>query len=138
MRGLLLYIRFSGVLLDCPSAQCWRRRPAAPVRRNPGSRRAGRPERDMVRLYTTRSAGHPSLFVSPSVTAQQAHHFPLDADPIRPEDPRFVGGIGGLERNRGAPFAQSLERRFLVVDQRDDNLARLRRVLFANDNGVVL
>ena len=99
MRALVLYIRSSGVLFDCPSAQCWRRRPAAPVRRNPGSRRAGRPERDMERLHIR---VRPATLLSSyhqSVTAQQAHHFALDADAIRPEDPRFVGRIGGLERN---------------------------------------
>ena len=37
MRGLLLYILFSGVLLDCPSAQCWRRRPAARSAATPGA-----------------------------------------------------------------------------------------------------
>src|SRR3984957_7280024 len=83
----------------------------------------------------------PFLFFSsfaPSVSAQQAHHFPLDPDPVRSEDPRFVGRIRSLQRNRGAPFAQSLERRFLLVDQRDDDLTRLGCVLFANDDSVVL
>src|SRR5271156_4244865 len=65
MLGLLLYIRASGVLFDCPSAQRWRRCPAAPVRRNPGSRRAGRPERDMERLHIRVRPATLLVFLSP-------------------------------------------------------------------------
>src|SRR5580704_8678057 len=138
MLGLLLYIRPSGVLFDCPSAQCWRRRPAAPVRRNPGA--AGPAGLNATWSASTYAFGRPPFSCScrPSISTQQAHHFSLHADAIRPEDPRFVGWICSLERNRRAPLAQSLERRFLLVDQRDDNLARLRCVLLANDDGVVL
>ena len=88
---------------------------------SPGIVGLGRLERDLERLHTTRSAGLPFLrFAVRSVSPHQAHHFPLHADAIRPEDPRFVGRIGGLQRNRGAPLAQSFERRFLLVDQRDE------------------
>src|SRR3984957_7421301 len=88
----------------------------------------------------TYAFGPPPLSCScrQSVPTQHGHQFFFPADPIPPEDPRFVGWICSLERNRRAPLAQSLERRFLLVDQRDDNLARLRCVLLANDDGVVL
>src|SRR5258708_1529708 len=131
MRGLLLYRGLSRVSFDCPPAQlggdAQRPRSAA----TPGA--VGLAGQNAGWSASTRRVRPASLSLARSVSAHQAHHFPLNADAIRPEDPRFIGRIGGLQRNRGAPFAQSLERRLLFVDQRDDDIARLSRVLLADD-----
>src|SRR5476651_55096 len=62
-----------------------------------------------------------ALVVSPIEPGQAA----LDLDPVGSEDPRLVGGVGRLERDRRALLAQALQRRLGIVDQRHDNLARL-------------
>ena len=43
--------------------------------------------------------------------------------PGRRQDADLVGGVGGFERDRGAAAAEALQRRFLVVDQRHDDVA---------------
>src|SRR5271170_3854105 len=87
----------------------------------------------------TRSAGLPlPPPAASSVAADEADHLPLHPDPVRAENPGLVGRIGGLERNRGAALAQSLEGRLLLIDQRDDDIAGLGRILLADDDRVVL
>src|SRR5208283_4119693 len=74
----------------------------------------------------------------PSIFAQQAHELALYAHPVRAEDARLIGGIGGLERDGGAALAQPLQRRLLLVDERDDDVAGLRLLLLADDDRVAV
>src|SRR5215211_3098376 len=69
-----------------------------------------------------------------SVAADEAYKLTLDLDPVGPEHPGFVGGVGGFERDRGATAAEALEGGLLVVDQRHDDVARVRVVLLADDH----
>src|SRR6266851_2029420 len=39
----------------------------------------------------------------------------LNLDPVRRQDADFIGGVGGLQRDRGAAAAEALERGFLFV-----------------------
>src|SRR5271170_3164524 len=73
-----------------------------------------------------------------SVAAQETDHLPLDPDPVGAEYPGFVSRIGGLERDRGAALAQPLERRLLVIDQRDDDIAGFGCLLLADEDRIVL
>src|SRR5271156_5150938 len=73
-----------------------------------------------------------------SISPQEADQLALDAHSVGTEYARLIGGIGRFERDRGAAAPKALERRLLVVDQRDDNVAGLRGVLLANDHGVVV
>ena len=66
-----------------------------------------------------------------SIFADEADQLALDVDPVGSENPGLVGGIGGFQRDRGAALAQALQRRFLVVDQRDDDVAGFGGVLLA-------
>ena len=58
-----------------------------------------------------------------SIPPEQAHHLALDAHAVGRQDPHLVGGVGRLERDRGAAAAEALERRLLVVDQGDHDVA---------------
>src|SRR5271154_293728 len=73
-----------------------------------------------------------------SVAAQETDHLPLDPDPVGAEYPSFISRIGGLERDRGAALAQPLERRLLVIDQRDDDIAGFGRLLLTDEDRIVL
>src|SRR5271166_6735903 len=115
-----------------------RRRPVPP--HLPGSGGAGR-RKWIGRPPSPLSAGH-SHFVaaispSHSVATQKADHLALHADTIRPENSRFIGRIRRLERDRRAPFAKPFESGFLFVDQGDDDVAGFRRLLPADNDGVV-
>src|SRR4051812_16965280 len=44
-----------------------------------------------------------------SVFAVQPDQLALNPDPVRRQDADFIGGIGGLERNRGAAAAETLQ-----------------------------
>lgn len=56
------------------------------------------------------------------IAPDEADEPALDLDPVRTEYACFVSRIGGLQRNRGALATESLQGRFLVVDQRDDDI----------------
>src|SRR5713101_3694811 len=49
----------------------------------------------------------------------------LNLDPVRRQDADFIGGVGGLQRDRGAAAAEALERGFLFIDQRHHDVAGL-------------
>lgn len=59
------------------------------------------------------------------IAPDEADEPALDLDPVRTEYACFVSRIGGLQRNRGALATESLQGRFLVVDQRDDDIPGL-------------
>src|SRR5262249_38112328 len=59
------------------------------------------------------------------IAPEQPDQLSLDAYAIGRQDSDLVGGIGGLERNRGAAAAETLERRLFFVDQRHHDIARI-------------
>src|SRR5690606_29372172 len=73
-----------------------------------------------------------------SVAPDEPDQSALDLDPVRPEDPRLVGGIGRLERDRGALAAEALQRCLLVVDERHDDVARIGGLRVADDDRVAI
>lgn len=72
------------------------------------------------------------------IAPDEAHELALDTDAIRAENARFIGRVRGLERDRGATLAQPLQSRLLIVDEGNDNIAGLGRVLLANDDRIGL
>src|SRR5487761_2163117 len=73
-----------------------------------------------------------------SVFAQQTHQFTLDTHPIGPEYPGFISRIGGFQRNRNPALAQAFQGCLLFVNQRDDNIARIGRLLLADDDRILI
>src|SRR5712691_6155724 len=71
-----------------------------------------------------------------SVAPEQADELALNAHAVGAEDARLVGGVRRLQRDRGALLAQALQRRLLLVDQRDDDVAGLRGVALADQREV--
>src|SRR5690606_32308998 len=65
---------------------------------------------------------HRILVIAP----QQPGELALNLHLIRPINLRIVGTVGGIEPNHAVLTAQVLERRFLVADQRHDDLAVAR------------
>ena len=63
--------------------------------------------------------------VSCLVAPEQSDQLALNAHPVGRQDAHLVGGIGRLERDRGAAAAEAFERCLLVVDQRHDDVAGL-------------
>src|SRR5262252_10648025 len=59
------------------------------------------------------------------IASEQPDQLALDAHAIGRQDSDFVGGIGWLERNRGAAAAEALERRLFFVDQRHHDIASI-------------
>src|SRR5262245_19561625 len=57
------------------------------------------------------------------IAPEQPDQLALDAHAIGRQDSDLVGGIRGLERNRGAAAAETLERRLFFVDQRHHDIA---------------
>src|SRR6516164_6685903 len=57
------------------------------------------------------------------IASEQPDQLALDAYAVGREDSDLVGGIGGLERNRGTAAAETLEGRLFFVDQRHHNVA---------------
>ena len=70
------------------------------------------------------------------VAPDEPHEPPLDAHAVRAEDPGFVRGVGRFQGNRVAPAAQTLQRGFLLVHQRHDDIAIGSVITLANDDGV--
>src|SRR5262249_13735078 len=60
------------------------------------------------------------------IASEQPDQLALDAHAVGREDSDLIGGIGGLERNRGTAAAETLEGRLFFVDQRHHNVARIR------------
>src|SRR5215467_15344112 len=58
-----------------------------------------------------------------SKLANQPHQFALNIDLVRAEDARLIVGIGRLEGDRSAFFAQALEGGLLLFNQGHDHLA---------------
>lgn len=73
-----------------------------------------------------------------SVAPNETDQPPLHLDPVGCEDTGFVGGIGSLERNRCALAPEPLQRRFLVVDQRNHDVAGRGRLRVADDHRVAI
>src|SRR5712664_2103071 len=67
---------------------------------------------------------------SPSIPPEQPHQLALDAYPIRRQDTHLIRRVGRLQRDRGAAAAEALQRRFLLVDQRDHDVAGVGAVDF--------
>src|SRR5579862_2673571 len=73
-----------------------------------------------------------------SVAPQQADEAALHLDPVRPEDARLVGLVGGFEGDRGAAPAQPLQRHLDIVDQRHDDGAVIGGVATLDDHGIAV
>src|SRR5215212_9515138 len=73
-----------------------------------------------------------------SVATNQTDQLALNLDPVGAEHARLVARVCRLERDRGAAAAEALQRRLLVVDQRHDDVAGVRRLLAADDDEVAL
>jgi hypothetical protein len=97
---------------------------------NSATANASPPTRGAARSGSCRG-GHrlapafPETGVGPSVAADEADQLALDLDPVGAEDAGLIGRVGGLQRNRIALAAQTLQRRLLAIDQRHDDLARI-------------
>src|SRR6266566_7511733 len=61
--------------------------------------------------------------VASSISPEQPHQLALNLHAIWRQDAHLVARIGGLERDRGAAAAEALERRLLLVDQGNDDVA---------------
>src|SRR3982751_6707722 len=72
------------------------------------------------------------------VPADQAGQATLDADTALVVALRLVSGIRRVEADRAALATVSLERRFLIVDERDDDLAIARCVDLADESEVTV
>ena len=57
------------------------------------------------------------------IPPEQPHQLALNAHAVGRQDAYLISGVGGFQRNRGAAPPETLQRRFLVVDQGDDNVA---------------
>src|SRR5690606_918237 len=73
-----------------------------------------------------------------SITAQQSDQPALHLDPIRWEDTGLIGRIGGFQSDHVTLAAQALQRRFLVIHQRNHDLAGSRRILTPDNHGVAV
>ena len=85
-----------------------------------------------------RSAGCAAREPRRSVATHQPDQPALDLDLMRAEDPDLEGGIGGLERDRGAAPAQPLQRNLAVLDHRHDDGAVLGVVAALDDRIVAV
>src|SRR5262245_30279188 len=73
-----------------------------------------------------------------SISPEQPVQFALDAYPVRRQDAYLVGGVGGLERDRGAAAAEALQRGLLLIDQRDHDVASVGGVGAAQKRDVAV
>ena len=67
-----------------------------------------------------------------SIAPHEPDQLALNAHAVGRKDAHFVRAVGGFERDRRAAPAEALQRRFLIVDQRHDDVAGVR-VLDAPD-----
>src|SRR5438067_4532896 len=72
--------------------------------------------------------------IFPDQTDEPALHM----DAVGAEDAGLVGGIRGLKSDRIALAAKSLEGRLFSIDERHDDVAVVRRIAFADKNGVAV
>ena len=86
-----------GCGLDWPRSRLTAPGPAA----IPGFREAGRQGRGLEWASSRRVPAGLLLKIpgGGSIAPDEAHHFSLDADPVRPEDSRLVSRVGGFERD---------------------------------------
>src|SRR5258708_39152400 len=56
-----------------------------------------------------RHRGAPAVAALNSILAVKPDQLALNPDPVRRQDADFVGGVGGLDANRGAPAAKPLQ-----------------------------
>ena len=73
----------------------------------------------------------PTVRLLSVVAAVQPGELALDLDPVGSEDPRLIGGVGGLERDRGALLAQALQGRFSVA-----SVSSIRATTISPDSAV--
>jgi competence protein ComEC len=73
-----------------------------------------------------------------SIGADQADHAALNLHLVSAVEPGAIGRVGGLQRDGAALAAQALERRLVVVDQRHDDVAVVRRLLPADHHDVAV
>ena len=73
-----------------------------------------------------------------SSAANEPDEAALDIHLVGPENARLVLGVGRLERDRRALLAQTLERRLLLLHERDDDVAVLGRLAAPDDDEVAV
>src|SRR6266581_3507577 len=76
--------------------------------------------------------------VASSISPEQPDQLALNLHAIWRQDAHLVAGVGGLERDRGAAAAEALERRLLLVDQSDDDVAGVGRFGAADERDVAV
>jgi len=72
------------------------------------------------------------------VAADQPDELALDLHPIGPKNPCFVGRVRGFERDRCALAPEALQRRFLIIHERHDDIAGIGRIAIADNHGVAV
>src|SRR4051812_32587354 len=73
-----------------------------------------------------------------SILPIQPDQLALNPHPVRRQDADFIGGVGGLQRDRGAAAAEALQGSFLLVDQGDHDVAGLRRLVALDQRHVAV
>src|ERR1043166_7242978 len=72
------------------------------------------------------------------VAAEQADELALNLHPARRQDANLVGGVRGLERDRRTAPAEALERRLLLIDERDHDVAGVGALTAADEHQVTV
>ena len=73
-----------------------------------------------------------------SVAPQETNQLALNPNPVRPEHAGFIGRICGFQRNRRAAPAKTLQRRFLVIDERHDDVSGIGNILSPHDDRIAV
>ena len=100
----------------------WAPRPARSTGSDTAANSARRHARTGRRCHAA-TGGYPGGRLRRSIPAEQPDQLALDAHAVGRQDADLVGGIGRLERDRGAAAAEAFERGLLVVDQRHHDVA---------------
>src|SRR5262249_24818996 len=110
-------------------------------RRSPGTPRRAR----RISIRTIEARCEPRLRQHPqtlrprsSVPPDQSHQLALDLHAIGRQDADLVGGVGRLERNGGAAPSEALERRLLIVDHGNDDIAGIGGLGLLDQGGVAV
>ncbi len=82
--------------------------------------------------------GAPPVEQAASVAADQSHQLALNPHPVGAVEPRLIGRVRRFERDGIAAPPEPLQRCFLVIDQRDHDLAGVGAVDLLDDHRVAV